>query len=152
MTKELKRLSQDELNKLISSGEKDLSNLNLSDLEFKTSSCWGGTTGATLENFNFQNSNLTDSNFTECELVHVNFERATLIGAWFIQAVCKNVNFEGALLNQTYFSSTEFIDTDFKKVDVTEAWFRGGFFKNSDLSQAINLDKARINSPEKDLF
>ena len=145
MNKELKQTSQDELDELISSGKKDLSNLNLSGLEFKTASSWGGITGATLKNFNFQNSNLTDSNFTECELIQVNFKRATLIGAWFIQALCKNVNFEGALLNQTYFSSTEFIDIDFKKVDVTEAWFRGAFFKNSDLSQAINLDKA-INS------
>ena len=117
----LKKVSKEEVLKLIKSGKRNLSNLNLSGMNLSN---------LNLEKINFSGSNLDGVNFSNSPLKESNFKGATLIGANFSGADPLLAKFEGANISYAYL----------EKAIVSRPAFQGALYNGEKVRYLINAD------------
>jgi len=92
----LQKLSQSELDERINSGTKDLSNLDLSGLNFSYRDlCSVDFTNSNLSNANLSYSNLSNAIFRSANLSNADFGLSKIENADFFEADVSNVDFDG---------------------------------------------------------
>ena len=118
--------------------DKNFSNKDFRFTDFRNSN---------LTDVDFQDANLVNSNFYNAKLSNVNFSGANLDSAVFQNAELKNVNFDKASLASSDFQKTTLTDVSFINSNLEKSFFKNIKSNNLQFTNA-NLERADLSNAD----
>lgn len=122
-----------------------LNKMNLKGLSIKNSIFIGlKVSSGSISGTTFTNVQMRSSNFEECKIKNSSFQSCHLLKSRFKNSNCQGVSFKDCSLERADFSKANLQNADFSETDVHGAVFDAANLKQSNFTNAKNIDAHQL--------